>query len=129
VLTFVVYMLIGAWRTYVIAEARYVGALVIFAHIFDGVTTAIGVDVLEGTERSAAPQVILDVAADLPTADVLGTGWLFILFKTILASVIVILFADYVSEKPTEGNLFLTLVAVFGLGPALNNFFLFILSP
>jgi len=129
VLTFVVYVLIGAWRTYVMAEARWVGAFVLFAHIFDGVTTAIGVDVLEGGERSVAPQVILDFAADLPTADVIGVGWLFVLFKILLASLIVILFADYVSEKPTEGNLFLALVAVFGLGPATNNFFLFLLSP
>jgi uncharacterized membrane protein len=129
VLTFVIYVLIGAWRTYVIAEARYVGALVIFAHVFDGMTTAIGVDVLDGTERSTAPQAILDFAADLPTADVIGSGWLFVLFKIVLAAAIVILFADYVSEKPTEGNLFLALVAIFGLGPALNNFFLFILSP
>jgi len=129
VLTFIVYLLIGTWRTYVIAEARYVGALVIFAHTFDGVTTAIGVDVLDAAERSAAPQLILDFAASLPTAEFIGVGWLFVLFKVLLSSAIVILFADYVSEQPTEGNLILALVAVFGLGPAVNNFFLFLLSP
>lgn len=129
VLTFVVYMIIGAWRTYVIAQARYLGAFVLFAHIFDGVTTAIGIDILGAGERSAVPQYVLEVAADLPTAEFIGTGWLFILLKIVLASAIVILFADYVHEKPSEGNLLLLLIAVFGFGPAVNNFFLFLLAP
>ncbi len=129
VLTFIVYIMIGTWRTYVIAEARYVGAFVLFAHIFDAVTTAIGVDILGAGERSAVPLEILEFAADLPTAEVLGTGWLFVVIKTVLASVIVIVFADYVHEKPTEGNLLLAIIAVLGLGPAVNNFFLFLLIP
>lgn len=128
VLTFVIYMAIGAWRTYVIAEARHVGAFVLFAHVFDGVTTAIGVDILGAGERSAVPQMIMEFAADLPTADLLGVGWLFVLVKVALASLIVILFADFVAEEPNQGNLLLTLIAVVGLGPAINNFFLFLLS-
>ncbi len=129
VVTFVVYIAIGAWRTYVIAQVRYVGAFVLFAHIFDGITTAIGVDVLGGGERSALPAMILDFSARLPVADTIGVGWLFVLVKIVLASAIIILFADYVDEEPTQANLFLTLIAVFGLGPATNNFFLFLLSP
>ncbi len=129
VVTFVVYIAIGAWRTYVIAQVRYVGAFVLFAHIFDGITTAIGVDVLGGGERSALPAMILDFSARLPVADTIGVGWLFVLVKIIIASVIIILFADYVDEEPTQANLLLTLIAVFGLGPATNNFFLFLLSP
>ena len=128
VLTFVVYILLGAWRTYIIAEARYVGALVLFAHLFDAITTTIGVDILGTGERSALPRYIMDVAADLPTADLLGTGWLFIVVKLILAIAIIVLFADYVSEKPTEGNLFFAVVAAVGLGPAAHNFFLFMVG-
>lgn len=128
VLTFVVYFLIGAWRTYVIAQARYVGALVIFAHLFDGVTTAIGVDLLDAGERSALPKMIMDFAAGLPTAEFIGTGWLFVVVKLLLASGIVIVFSDYVTEEPTRGNLFFVIVAAVGLGPAAHNFFMFILS-
>lgn len=128
VLAFVVYILIGSWRTYVIAEARFVGAFVLFAHTFDGVTTAIGVEQLGAGERSALPRLILDVAADLPTADLLGTGWLFVTVKVVLASAIVILFADYVSDKPSEGNLMFAIIGAVGLGPAANNFFLFLLA-
>lgn len=129
VLTFIVYIAIGAWRTHVIAQARYVGAFVLFAHIFDGVTTAIGVDVLGAGERSTLPAAILDFAAGLPVADTIGVGWLFVLVKVTLASAIVVLFADYLDEEPTQANLLLTIIAIVGLGPAANNFFLFLLSP
>lgn len=129
VVTFVVYIAIGAWRTYVIAQVRYLGAFVLFAHIFDGITTAIGVDVLGGGERSALPAMILEFAARLPVADTIGVGWLFVLVKVLLASGVVVLFAGYVDDEPAQANLLLTLIAVFGLGPAVNNFFLFLLSP
>lgn len=129
VVTFVVYIAIGAWRTYVIAQARYVGAFVLFAHTFDGITTAIGVDVLGAGERSAVPAAILDFAADLPVAETIGVGWLFVLVKVALASAIVVLFAEYLDEEPTQANLLLTIIAIVGLGPAVNNFFLFLLAP
>lgn len=126
VLTFVLYMAIGAWRTYVIAEARYVGAFVLFAHVFDGVTTAIGVEQLGASERSALPRAIMEFAAGLPTADLLGEAWLFVVVKLVLATTLVAVFHDYVAEEPAEGTLFLTGIAAIGLGPGAHNFFLFL---
>jgi len=126
--TFVVYTLVGLWRTSVLARARYTGGVIIFAHMFDGITTTIGVDILGTEERSQIPRTILDFAADLPTAETIGTGWLFILVKTVLAVVIVVAFADYISEKPTEANLLLVIIAAVGLGPAAHNFLLFSLG-
>jgi uncharacterized membrane protein len=128
VVTFVVYMLVGAWRTYIIAEARYVGALALFAHLFDAITTAVGVDLLGASERSAIPRRILEFAAGLPTEATLGSGWLFVLVKLAVAILIIVAFADYVSDEPTEGNLLFALIIAVGLGPAVNNFFLFALS-
>jgi len=125
---FVVYVLLGAWRTYVIAEARTLGGLVLFAHVFDGITTAIGVDLLGVGERSYLPRLIIDFAADLPTAPYLGTAWLFVVVKTLLAVLLVVTFADYVSDYPRRGNLLFAALAFVGLGPALNNFFLFLLG-
>lgn len=129
VLTGVVYFGIGAWRTYIIARARYVGALVIFAHMFDGITTAIGVDVLGTGERSQVPRRIMDFAADLPTADLLGEGWLFVVFKVLLASAIVAYFSADLTEHESQTNLLFAFVVALGLGPAVHNFFLFVLSP
>jgi uncharacterized membrane protein len=128
-LAFVVYIALGAWRTYILAEARHVGGLVIFAHTFDGVTTAIGYDLLGATERSTLPRLILEFARDLPTNELIGAGWLFVAVKVVLAVVIVALFADYISDRPRRGTLLFAVIAVVGLGPALNNFFLFLLSP
>ncbi len=125
VLAFVLYILLGTWRTYVIAEARHVGFLVLFAHVFDGLTTTIGVDILGAGERSLIPRRIMEFAADLPTEPYLGTGWLFLLVKVVVALLIVTLFAEYVAERPQRGNLLLAFVAFVGLGPALNNFFVF----
>lgn len=128
VLTAAVYLLVGLWRTYVIAEARYVGALVLFAHAFDGVTTAVGVDLLGSGERSALPALIMDFAADLPTAQYVGSGWLFVVVKLAVAVLVVVLFADFVQDESTRGNLLFALVAAVGLGPGANNYLLFILG-
>jgi uncharacterized membrane protein len=128
VITFVVYILIGAWRTYIIAQTRLVGALVLFAHALDGVTTAIGRDVIGVAERSVVSAEIMEFAADLPTFEYLGAGWLFLVVKVLLAVLIIVLFADYVSEEPTEGNLFFAIIIAVGLGPAANNLFLFMLG-
>ena len=127
--TFLITLALGLWRTGLIAKVRYVGPLVLFAHLFDGITTAIGVDLLGATERSAIPQAILDLSAGLPTASVIGTGWLFVLVKLVVAVAIVVLFADYVNEEPLEANLLMSVIIAVGLGPGTYNFFLFILSP
>lgn len=126
--TFVIFILIGIWRTYVIAHTRYVGALVLFGHIFDAITTAIGVELMGAGERSTLPRMIMDFAADLPTQPYLGEAWLFVLIKLVVATAIVVLFADYVHERPSEGNLFLAIIAAVGLGPGVHNFFLFMLG-
>jgi uncharacterized membrane protein len=127
--TFLVTLLIGLRRTDVFARMRYVGPLIVFAHLFDGVTTAIGVDALGAGERSTVPQAILNLASQLPTADAIGTGWLFVLVKLLVAVAIVVLFADYVREQPVESNLIMGLIVGVGLGPGTYNFLLFLLAP
>jgi len=128
VLTAVVYVLVGLWRTYVLAEARLVGGLVLFAHLLDGISTAIGVDVLGVTERSVLPARIIAFAGGLPTEPYLGSGWLFVVVKLLLAVLIVVALADYVSEEPGRGTLLMTAVAAVGLGPAVNNLLIFFLG-
>ena len=54
----------------------------------------------------------MEFAAGLPTAQYVGSGWLFVLVKVALAMAIVALFADYVRDEPTRG--FLALAAVAG---------------
>ncbi|WP_440005766.1 DUF63 family protein [Halomicrococcus sp. SG-WS-1] len=106
-----------------------VGALVLFGHSLDAVSTAVGIDVLNFGERTPVSRLILEFAHGLPTADVIGVGWLFVLVKVALAEFIVVLFADYVAEEPTEGYLLLGLVAAVGLGPGAYNLLLFAIAP
>ena len=120
----------GAWRALVglrpdVAVTGRVGPLVVFAHALDGVSTAVGVDVLGFGERTPLSQVIIEFGAALPTAELLGSGWPFVAVKLALAAVVAVVLADVVRDEPTEGYALLTLVAAVGLGPAVHNLVLF----
>jgi uncharacterized membrane protein len=112
----------------VTAATGSVGVLALFGHALDAASTAVGVDVLGFGERTPISRAVLDVAASLPTADVIGVGWLFVLVKLAIAEAVVVLFADLVREEPAEGYLLLGLVAAVGLGPGAHNLLLFIIT-
>jgi uncharacterized membrane protein len=101
------------------------GAFVIFAHVLDGVSTAVGVDVLGFGERTPLSRIIIEFAAGLPTEPVLGTVWLFVVVKIAVASLVVWLFADLMAEEPARSRLLLGFVGAVGLGPAVHNLLLF----
>jgi uncharacterized membrane protein len=108
-----------------VAVTEPVGPVALFGHALDGVSTALGVDLLGFGERSPVSRLVIEFAADLPTAPVVGAGWLFVLVKLVLAAGLVVLFVDYVREEPVEGYLLLGLVAAVGLGPGAHNLLLF----
>jgi len=122
----VVVLAISLWRTPVFVRTRYAGPVVIFAHALDGVSTAIGTDVLGVSERSPLPREIMHFAGQLPTAEVIGVGWLFVVVKLVVAAAIVVSFNRYIQDEPIEGSLVFALIAAVGLGPATNNIFLFL---
>ncbi|MDS0283395.1 DUF63 family protein [Haloarcula onubensis] len=119
---------VALWRTPVIIRARYAAPVVVFAHAFDGVSTAIGTDVLGVSERSPIPRAIMEFAGSLPTASTVGSGWLFVLVKLVVAVFVVVLMDDYLQEDPVEASLILSVVAAVGLGPATNNVVLFLFA-
>lgn len=111
------------WPT---AEAAgKVGALCVFAQTLDGVSTAIGFDVLGFGEQSPVSRAVLEFAAGLPTDGLIGAGWLFVALKLVLGAGVVVLLADYAREEPAEGYLLLAVVAAVGLGPGVHNLLLF----
>ncbi|MFC7079613.1 DUF63 family protein [Halorussus caseinilyticus] len=112
----------------VTAATGATGALALFGHSLDAVSTAVGVDLLGFGERTPVSRAVLDVAASLPTAEVFGVGWLFVLVKLAIAEGVVILFADFVREDPREGFLLLGAVGAVGLGPGAHNLLLFIVT-
>ncbi|WP_396612085.1 DUF63 family protein [Haloferax sp. S1W] len=107
------------------SDAGRLGALAVFGHALDAISTAVGIDVLGFGERTPLSRIILEVAGSLPTAEIIGVGWLFVLVKLAVAGFVVALLADYVREEPTEGALLLGLVAAVGLGPGVHNLLLF----
>lgn len=110
--------LVGSWS----------GLAVLFGHALDGISTAIGVDVLAAGERSPLPRAIIEIAARLPTAELIGVGWLFVLVKLVVAGAIVWLFVPFAREAPRQGHLLLALLAAVGLGPGVHNLLLFMVS-
>jgi uncharacterized membrane protein len=115
----------------VVPETRVTGAvggLCVFGHALDGVSTAVGIDILGFGEQSPVSRAILEFAAGLPTAAVIGAGWLFVLVKLALAAAVVVLLSGYVREEPTEGYLLLGAVAAVGLGPGAHNLLLFTIA-
>ncbi|SFR93242.1 Uncharacterized membrane protein [Halomicrobium zhouii] len=125
-LTVVTIFLISIWRTPVFFRTRYVGPVVVFAHALDGVSTAVGADVIGVHERTPIPRAIMEFAGQLPTAEIIGVGWLFVAVKLVVSAAVVVAFNRYVDEDPAEATLVLLAVIGVGLGPAMNNLFLFL---
>lgn len=124
----------GVWaaldRRYesVAAVTGATGALVVFGHTLDGISTAIGFDVLGASEEVPLSLVILEAGRALPTAEYVGGGWLFVVVKVALALVIVGLFREYVEDAPRQGRALLALLAAVGLGPGAHNVLLFLVT-
>lgn len=128
IVTAVAWLVLGLWFTDVATATSMTGTLVIFGHTLDGVTTAIGYDVLGASENVPLSLLILEVGDSLPTVEYLGSGWLFVLVKVVLAMVILGLFREYVEERPQQARTILALVAAVGLGPAVHNTLLFMVG-
>ncbi|EMA67644.1 hypothetical protein C461_07954 [Halorubrum aidingense JCM 13560] len=101
-----------------------VGALAVFGHALDGASTAVGTTQLGFGERTPLSRLILEIEG-LPAVPVFGEGWLFVLVKLAVASLVVWLFTPYVRDEPAEGYLLLGFIAAVGLGPAAHNLLLF----
>jgi uncharacterized membrane protein len=128
VVTAVVWIGLGLWFTDVAAVTGATGALVVFGHALDGVSTAIGYDVLGASEEVPVSRMILEAGHALPTAEYIGGGWLFVVAKVALALLVVGLFKEYVEDAPKEGRTLLALVAAVGLGPGIHNVLLFLVT-
>lgn len=109
------------------ATVGVAGPVVVFGHALDAISTAIGVDFLGFGERTPLSALILDLAGALPTAEALGVGWLFVLVKLVVVTLVLWLLAGYVRDEPAEGFTLLGLVAAVGLGPGAHNVLLFVI--
>ncbi|RQG91394.1 DUF63 family protein [Natrarchaeobius halalkaliphilus] len=123
--TALAWLVLGLWFTDVAATTGATGALVVFGHALDGISTAIGYDVLGASEEVPVSRMILEAGGSLPTAEYIGAGWLFVAVKIALAMVVLGLFREYVDADPSQGRFLLALIAALGLGPGVHNVLLF----
>jgi uncharacterized membrane protein len=118
---------VGVRDTLGVGVTGSTGALVLFGHVLDGVSTAVGTHI-GFSEQTPLSGVVIEFGASLPVATYLGDAWLFVVVKLALAVVVLYLFTDYVRETPDEGALLLGFVAAVGLGPGAHNLVLFALA-
>ncbi|WP_137291379.1 DUF63 family protein [Natronorubrum halophilum] len=128
IVTAVAWIALSLWFTDVAATTSLTGVLVVFGHALDGVSTAIGFDVLGAGEEVPLSMILLEAGESLPTEEYIGAGWLFILVKVALALVILGLFKEYVDDRPQQARTILALVAAVGLGPGIHNVLLFFVT-
>ncbi|RQG92235.1 DUF63 family protein [Natrarchaeobius chitinivorans] len=119
---------LGLWFTDVAATTGATGALVVFGHTLDGISTAVGYDLLGAHEEVPASRLILEAGEALPTAEYIGAGWLFVAVKVALALVILGLFREYVEVDPAQARIVLAFIAAIGLGPGVHNVLLFMIA-
>ncbi|MFQ3295282.1 MAG: putative membrane protein [Halobacteriales archaeon] len=125
VVTVLAWVLLSLTLTDAARRTGMPGALVVFAHSIDGVSTAIGVDILMVTERTPLSRAIIDFSASLPTEPYLGSGWLFVAVKIALALVVIAAVEGVYQEEPLQGRILLAFVAAVGFGPGIHNLLLF----
>lgn len=118
----------GVRRRWDVHATGTVGALAVFGHTLDGVSTAVGYDLLGFGEQTPLSRLIIEAGAALPTAELIGAAWLFALVKVGLGALIVVLFEEYVRAEPVEGYLLLGLIVAVGLGPGAHNLVLFAIA-
>jgi uncharacterized membrane protein len=102
------------------------GFVLVAGHVVDGVSTAVGTDLLGFGEQTPLSRLLIEAGAALTPG--LGGGWLFALVKTALAAVVLVVLADYVEEDPRWGLLLVGVVAAVGLGPGAHNLVLFVIA-
>ncbi|ERG95367.1 DUF63 family protein [Haloquadratum walsbyi] len=120
----------GVWvgLTRIVPETQLtapMGAFAVFGHTLDGVSTAIGVDLLGFGERTPLSALIIEFASGLPTEAAIGSGWLFILVKLLIVSFAVWIFTDIADTAPAQSNILLTIISAVGFGPGVHNLLLF----
>jgi uncharacterized membrane protein len=108
-----------------VSAVGVVGPLVIFGHALDGVSTAVGYELLGFGEQVPLSALLIGAGEALPTAEFIGGAWLFVVVKLLVAAVVVVLFDDYVRESPPDGYLLLGVIVAVGLGPGFHNLVLF----
>lgn len=106
-------------------QAGWMGVFVVFGQAIDAISTAVGVDVLSVSEQVPLSRAVLNLAATLPTASLIGVGWLFVVLKLSLATGLVWLVATDSETTPLGTRLLFLGAGLAGLLPGVRNLILY----
>jgi uncharacterized membrane protein len=124
-LTIMTWLTINYAAPSVTAHAGWMGIFAIFGQLLDAVSTAIGIDILSLSEQVPLSRAVLEFAATLPSAPIIGVGWLFVVLKLTLATGLVWLVStDNKPMRISDYVLFLG-AGLVGLLPGLRNLILY----
>ena len=127
-LTVVVWLTIRRVSPSVSTRAGWMGVFVVFGQAIDAVSTAVGVDILSVTEQVPLSRGVLNLAATLPTASLIGIGWLFVVVKMVLATGLVWLVATDSETTPLGTRILFLGAGLAGLLPGVRNLILYMLG-
>ena len=132
IITAVVWWLTRRYLPGVSSGTERVGAVILWGHTVDGVANVLGIDWgqelgLRGdlVPKHPANQFIIGVAEDLlpeSVAQVIGTGWPFLVVKVVAALFVLSLFdREVVEDSPRYSTLMLVAILAVGLGPGTRD--------
>ena len=127
-LTAVVWVAVHRASSSVSTQAGWMGVFVVFGQAIDAVSTAVGVDVLSVSEQVPLSRAVLNLAATLPTASIVGVGWLFVVLKLSLATGLVWVVATDSETTPLGTRVLLLGAGLAGLIPGLRNLILYAMA-
>ncbi|ADJ16436.1 hypothetical protein C497_01867 [Halalkalicoccus jeotgali B3] len=104
------------------------GVFVVFGQAIDAVSTAVGVDILAVSEQVPLSRAVLNLAATLPTASIIGVGWLFVVLKLSLATGLVWVVATDSETTPLGTRLLFLAAGLAGFLPGVRNLVLYALA-
>lgn len=112
------YVLLGFVDATTLATTRWVGYLVVVGFTLLGTTMTVGIDVY-GQRGSAATDLLVSAAADLPTAST-SVGWPVAVLGVVLGCVVAGLVARVVRSDVVRGNLLAIAVSAVTIAPAVG---------
>lgn len=126
--TALLWVVISLTFTETAAYTGKTGAVVLFAHVLDAISTWVGHDVLGYPERTPLSRALISVGELLPIPEVVGPAIVFVIVKIALAIGILLLFREWTKEEPQQARIVLLFVAAVGLGPGIHNVMLFAIT-
>jgi uncharacterized membrane protein len=106
-----------------LAATRSLALLVVYGQAFHAVAVLVAVDALGAPASGPLARAAVRAGADLPVADVLGTGWPYAVVKLCVGALVVVAAARFVDRNATATYVGLGAVAALGLGLGVTTLF------